>query len=125
MGFRCSQCHQCLQYVPSVSSYYPSQSPDPIFLPASLSWLRQMNFLVRSSTPPHTPNLALCIRLSKFFVPIIGNVNFFVYQLSDSDSFCRVFLNGKTHVDYRRGLNLLFTRKALGYVKLFSKLKLL
>jgi C-22 sterol desaturase len=89
------------------------QSADPIFLPASLSWLRQMIFLVRSSTPQHTLNLALCIRLSKSFVPITGNVLFFC-QLSDSDSFCRVFLNGKTHVDYRRGLNLLFTRKALG-----------
>jgi sterol 22-desaturase len=28
----------------------------------------------------------------------------------------RVFLTGKEHVDYRRGLNTLFTRKALGYV---------
>lgn len=28
----------------------------------------------------------------------------------------RVFLTGKEHVEYRRGLNLLFTRKALGYV---------
>lgn len=27
---------------------------------------------------------------------------------------CRVFLNGKRHVDYRKGLNTLFTRKALG-----------
>jgi C-22 sterol desaturase len=25
----------------------------------------------------------------------------------------RVFLNGKRHVDYRKGLNTLFTRKAL------------
>jgi C-22 sterol desaturase len=25
-----------------------------------------------------------------------------------------VFLNGKAHVDYRKGLNVLFTRKALG-----------
>lgn len=30
------------------------------------------------------------------------------------DSICRVFLAGKAHVDYRRGLNALFTRKALG-----------
>lgn len=28
----------------------------------------------------------------------------------------RVFLTGKVHVDYRRSLNGLFTRKALGYV---------
>jgi C-22 sterol desaturase len=27
-----------------------------------------------------------------------------------------VFLGGKDHVDYRKGLNVLFTRKALGYV---------
>lgn len=25
-----------------------------------------------------------------------------------------VFLNGKAHVDYRKGLNVLFTRRALG-----------
>lgn len=31
-------------------------------------------------------------------------------------TFGRVFLTGKEHVDYRRGLNGLFTRKALGYV---------
>ena len=29
----------------------------------------------------------------------------------------RVFLTGKDHVEYRRGLNALFTRKALGYVR--------
>ena len=28
----------------------------------------------------------------------------------------RVFLTGKTHVEYRKVLNGLFTRKALGYV---------
>ena len=28
----------------------------------------------------------------------------------------RVFLTGKQHVEYRRGLNILFTRKALGYL---------
>lgn len=28
----------------------------------------------------------------------------------------RVFLTGKEHVEYRRGLNTLFTRKALGCV---------
>ncbi|KAF8912958.1 cytochrome P450 sterol C22-desaturase [Gymnopilus junonius] len=30
------------------------------------------------------------------------------------DNWCVVFLTGKVHVDYRRGLNALFTRKALG-----------
>ena len=29
---------------------------------------------------------------------------------------CRVFLTGKVHVEYRKVLNTLFTRKALGYV---------
>lgn len=28
---------------------------------------------------------------------------------------CRVFLNGKVHNEYRKGLNCLFTRQALGY----------
>ena len=32
----------------------------------------------------------------------------------------RVFLNGKNHIEYRRGLNALFTRKALRYVSLSS-----
>lgn len=32
------------------------------------------------------------------------------------NSHIRVFLTGKDHVDYRKVLNLLFTRKALGYV---------
>jgi hypothetical protein len=31
-----------------------------------------------------------------------------------------VFLNGKPHVDYRRGLNSLFTRKALAWVSILS-----
>lgn len=31
------------------------------------------------------------------------------------DNNYRVFLTGKEHVEYRRGLNSLFTRKALGY----------
>jgi len=40
-------------------------------------------------------------------------------ELSSSDRltyyfFERVFLSGKEHIDYRRGLNTLFTRKALG-----------
>lgn len=30
---------------------------------------------------------------------------------------CRVFLNGKAHVEYRRALNALFTRKALRYFR--------
>ena len=45
------------------------------FLPASLSWLRQMNFLVRSSILRHTPNLVLCIRLSKSFVQTAGKLS--------------------------------------------------
>jgi hypothetical protein len=55
---------------------YPSQSPDPIFLLASLSWLPQMNFLVRSSIPLLSPNLVLCMRLSRYFVPITGKMKF-------------------------------------------------
>ena len=31
----------------------------------------------------------------------------------DVNHFNRVFLTGKSHVEYRKGLNLLFTRKAL------------
>lgn len=113
MGFRCSQCHQCFQYVRSLP--FNIFGLTPFFLPASLSWLRQMNFLVRSSIPPHTPNLVLCIRLSKSFVLIIGKASFFASSPT-LIFFGRVFMNGKTHVEYRRGLNLLFTRKALGYV---------
>ena len=54
---------------------------------------------------------------SKSSSPTTGKnpVSVSIFLRADHPDF-RVFLTGKEHVSYRKALNVLFTRKALGYV---------
>lgn len=65
------------------------------------------------------PNLVSCTPRSRFCRRITGKKHIHVGALCVITHVlpsCRVFLNGKVHVEYRKVLNTLFTRKALGYV---------
>jgi hypothetical protein len=70
-----------------------------------------MSSRARSLIRRHMLNPVLLHLRSKFSVPIIGMLDEILFLISHTVS--RVFLGGKAHVDYRRTLNTLFTRKAL------------
>jgi C-22 sterol desaturase len=83
---------------------------------ALLFWLHPTTMHVKYSTRQGMPNLVLLRLLKKFFNPTIGTIgDRFRKNIILMESY-RVFLSGKVHVDYRKVLNTLFTRKALRYV---------
>ena len=81
--------------------------------PVLLSWPLLMNTHERSSTPLPMLNPASSTQPKLFFCPKIGML-YCIYTRPFDTDLARVFLTGKEHVEYRRGLNALFTRKALG-----------
>lgn len=113
MGLGCTMRPQRFQHVAVVSS-------SPLIISntvlASSSWHRPMNIPVRFLIPLHTPNQPSLPPEGKSCATIIGTRFFYISLVLLLISVPRVFLTGKAHVDYRRVLNTLFTRKALRYL---------
>ena len=83
------------------------------------SWPRQTSTRGRFSTRRTMPSPASSTPRSKFCSPRTGEKLPPPHAVDLRLTFalaCRVFLTGKVHVEYRKVLNTLFTRKALGYV---------
>ena len=84
----------------------------------SSSWPLPTSMHARSSTLPHTLSPVSCTPPSRSSSLTTGKFlcfSFPVCLLPDHAGF-RVFLTGREHVSYRKALNVLFTRKALGSV---------
>ena len=106
--------------------------PLPLFLPmpASLSWSLTTPSPARCSTLPRSLSRVWSRRPSRSSCPRTGQSAGFASRprrygtpthpvlVCFARLSCRVFLHGKVHADYRRALNVLFTRRALSFVSL-------